>query len=92
MMTKIIFKVSIIISKTTVSASESCFISIASTCVLVTTIAAWFLLSPDVKILNFLVFQQFCFGLYMVPECKVFQGCPQLFSIGWRLQPWSAAY
>ena len=53
MLAKIIFKLSIIVSKTTVSVSKSCFISRASIWLLVTTIAARFLPSPDVKILNF---------------------------------------
>ena len=50
---KIILTLSIITSKTTVSSSESCFINKVSTCLLVTTIAARFLPSPDVKILYF---------------------------------------
>jgi hypothetical protein len=41
---------------------------------LVTTTAR-FLPSPDVKILNFFVYQQFCFELYMVIGCKVCQYC-----------------
>jgi len=55
-------------SKTTTSSSDSCFISIVSTLMLFTIIAARCFLSPYVKILIFLINQKCYSELYMVLE------------------------
>jgi len=72
---------SIITFQTTVSSSENRFISIVSTRLLVTTIAARILPSADANILYFFMDQPFWFELYTVLECTVCLCCPQLSSL-----------